>query len=593
MAQPEIVEYHVGVLVIGGGFAGTWSALRAAECGADVLLVDKAYVSRSGASTMSGGVTTAPMPGDDLESWAKEVTELGGHEGDQSWTRLVLEGQMQRVKDLDDWGVPIVREENGDIRRVVSRGGIDLRVMQYSPQAAMEVLRQRALAAGATIHDKLAIVELLTSDGEYPTKGRVCGAIGIERATGHCHVIHAKAVVLATGLMTMKGYRPIDNDSGDGWGMALRVGARITDMEFSAGGTFEVICKNYRFLNFNVALSNGVRLLNANGERFIERYDPVRLERTEQPRLISAFMVELLEGRGPVYADFTVCSDGFWEALDKARAGRPSAILTDLIPDPRAAPIPAEATWSMWNGGKGGLITDTECRTNVPGLLAAGGVSRNAPVGRHGSAGTPTAWAMTTGHRSGEIAAADAARNEHAEVNREQLATLCERLYAPLHAEASNTVDEYYREVFEIIGSPLDLMVLNAEKIERAIERFEDLRERAQGVTVTDVHSLLKVHELRTAIDIYQLVYRSMLDRTESRESFYREDYPYTDDYEWMCWHVAVKTDEGIVFTKEPIPFERFKYQPPPPERKLSSVAAVFKGVYEHATYDDRARAAR
>ena len=77
-------------------------------------------------------------------------------------------------------------------------------------------------------------------------------------------------------------------------------------MEFSGGGTFEVLNKQYRFLNFNIALSNGVRVINALGERFMERYDPVRVERTEQGRLIAASMVEMLEGRGPVYIDFTV-----------------------------------------------------------------------------------------------------------------------------------------------------------------------------------------------------------------------------------------------------------------------------------------------
>ena len=153
------------------------------------------------------------MPGDDLGQWVKELTQLGGYEGDQEWAWQVLRGQIDRVNDLDEWGVPIVREEDGRIRRVPTRGTIDIRVMQYSPQSAMEKLRERVLAAGARILDKLAIVELLTSDLEYPTKGRVCGAIGIERATGDCHVIHAKAVVLATGLMTMKGYRPVDNDS--------------------------------------------------------------------------------------------------------------------------------------------------------------------------------------------------------------------------------------------------------------------------------------------------------------------------------------------------------------------------------------------
>ncbi len=97
------------VLIIGGGFAGCWAALRAADLKATVTLVDKAYVSRSGASTMSGGITTCPLDSDDLDTWAEEFIVRGSYMCDQRWTYQLLEGQRERIKDYVRWNVPISR----------------------------------------------------------------------------------------------------------------------------------------------------------------------------------------------------------------------------------------------------------------------------------------------------------------------------------------------------------------------------------------------------------------------------------------------------------------------------------------------------
>src|SRR4051794_18388714 len=118
----ETVEIDANVLVIGGGFGGVWAALRAAELCDRVVLVDKAYVSRSGASTMSGGVTTAPMDGDDLTPWVRELIHRGTYMANQDWSWQLIEDQRERVKDLDRWGAPISRDEQGQIRRFLSRG---------------------------------------------------------------------------------------------------------------------------------------------------------------------------------------------------------------------------------------------------------------------------------------------------------------------------------------------------------------------------------------------------------------------------------------------------------------------------------------
>lgn len=585
-----VVEWlDADVLVVGGGFGGAWAALRAAQTvgeGASVILVDKGYVSRSGASTMSGGVTTAPLASDDLRSWVEELSRLGGYESNQEWAWKLLSDQRDRIQDLADWGVPIVRDPDGGIRRVASRGMLNVRAMQYSPQRAMEVLRQKALEAGVRILDKVAVSELLTSDGIYPTRGRICGAIGIGVRTGSPVAIRARCVVLATGPITLKGYRPIDNDSGDGFAMAYRAGGELMDMEFSGGGTFEFIWRNLPFNNFNIALGNGARLINAHGERFMERYDPVRYERSELSRVVAAAYVELLDGRGPVFIDLRPCSDRFWEAVAKARSGRRAALLSDTIPNPRENPVPIEPTWSMWNGGRGGLLIDLDCRTNLPGLLAAGGVARNAAVGRHGSAGTPTAFAMVSGHHAGWVAAREAATCSQVSPDPAAVEQLGRQLTAAYRPSEPDTVDAFYREVVQIVGSPLDLMVLSADTITEALARTRALRERLPEVSAATAHNLIKLQDARNTLDSFELIYSSMFDRTESRESFYREDFPYTDDQEWLCWHTARRSEAGLEFCKRPIPFERYEFQPKEPVRKLSTLAGIFRREYDPQAYE-------
>src|SRR5947207_2288887 len=118
--EPRYID--ADVLVVGGGFAGLWAALRAAERGAQVVLADKGYVSRTGCSPISGGVTTAPFPSDDLDPWVREFVQHGGYLADQDWTRQMLEDQRERVADLDRWGVPISKDADGAIRRFRSRG---------------------------------------------------------------------------------------------------------------------------------------------------------------------------------------------------------------------------------------------------------------------------------------------------------------------------------------------------------------------------------------------------------------------------------------------------------------------------------------
>ena len=178
----------------------------------------------SGCSTMTGGVTTAPFDGEDVSSWAEEFIRHGGYMCDQERAFTLLDLQRERVKDFVRWGVPIARDESGAIRRFMSRGMYNVRCLQFTPPAAMKVLRAQCEAAGVQILDRVFIDELLTSDGEYPTRGAVCGALGFHARDGRPFVLRAKQTIVATGPLSMKGTHIVDNDTGDGFSLAYRAG---------------------------------------------------------------------------------------------------------------------------------------------------------------------------------------------------------------------------------------------------------------------------------------------------------------------------------------------------------------------------------
>ena len=504
---------------------------------------------------MSGGVTTAPLDGDDLRPWVRELVHNGAYLANQDWSWQLMQDQRERVRDMADWGAPITRDENGEIRRFLSRGMLEIRCMQYNPKKTMEILRRQATERGVTIFDRVSIVELITSDGCYPTSGRVDGAVGFHTREGTFYVFRAKTTVLSTGQMSLKGLHRVDNDTGDGVRMGHNVGGRLVDMEFGFGGTFCVLEATYAFGNYNVAVAHGAKLLNRHGERFIEKYDPVRKERGELRRVVAAYLKELQEGRGPVFIDLRDCDDSYWHDLAFVRGKRGAGVLlSGQVPDPRQHPIAIEPSWSMWNSGRSGLQIDLDCRTNVPGLLASGAAAKNTAAGFHGSAGVPTAFCFTSGYRAGQTAAREAAEQPLPSLRRELVQQLRQRTFAPLDRQQGIEPDEIHDELADIMGRPSTPWCSARPASTTCSGGSTSSTSSSRAPRPTDLHQLVKTHEADSLITCCRLSYGSGRDRTESREFFYREDYPETDDENWFGWHIAQKTPSGTRFELQPIP---------------------------------------
>ncbi len=265
------------VLVVGGGLAGCWAALRARDFVDDVTLVDKGVVARAG-TTVFRHTLMAGAPEDELDRWVQDGAEHSEFMCEQPFARVLLNEEGDRIRDLAGWGVPFERDEKGDLSLSVGRGHKNSRVLLVDCRMLMEIMRAQVQAKGVRLVERVMITDLLTSDGQCPTSGRVNGAVGINTRDGQLIVFKARAVFLSTGRIGAKTHIAYcDNVTGDGQAMAFRVGAEAAGLEFNFGPHW--FCSyqgRFHLLSVLWPLqTEGAYIVNGRGERFLERYAPV------------------------------------------------------------------------------------------------------------------------------------------------------------------------------------------------------------------------------------------------------------------------------------------------------------------------------
>lgn len=552
------------VLVVGGGLAGCWAALRAAECGRSVILVEKAKVARSGCSSFSAGAMLAPLEHDDFDVWKKEIVEKGEFLNDQDWVDLFLPEQVKRLRDLERWGVPMERDAEGQLARIKGRGHVNTRIVQYHSRRLIEAVRDQARDKGVRFFERVMILDLLTSDGEYPTAGRVVGAIGIGSRTAELQCFRARVTVLsAGGLSTKTGGNFIDNITGDSLAMAFRAGAELQDMEFCSGGNLTFWERKYVANGLNMMQGYGVHFLNSKGERFMDRYDPALMERSKLSLLTQAFAKEALEGRGPIYADMRHFPDEVFEkfkrvipvpmAVFEAAGIKPKEDLIEITPNIRL----------ISESGDGGVRINTRCESNLPGLLAVGAASKVPCHGTYSVGGMNIAYCNVSGWVAGQRAAELAADLPLPSLSASQVAAVQEGALKPLKRRIGITPDDMF-ERLRRLTLKIDVIVFKKdESVRRVLKEVEAIEGELDDLVAPDAHELVKAHEARNYVLCAKLHFLASLTRNESRGWLYRVEYPYRDDAEWLKWHILKRDGaRGVLEHFESVPLDQYQLRP-------------------------------
>src|SRR5919112_841670 len=358
------------VLIIGAGLAGQRAALAAAEAGATVAILSKVHPVRSHSNAAAGGINAALNPEDSWESHAFDTVKGSDYLGDQDAIAVMCREAPGEVLHLEHLGVTFHRNEEGRLGTRAFGGASAARtyyVADITGQAIMHVLYEQLMKYSEQI---ARYEEWFSSSLALDENGECCGVVTRNVADGSMELFGAKSVILCTGG-NGQVWKPTTNAlicTGDGIAMAYRVGAKLMDMEMIQYHPTTLAGKG--FLITEGARGEGAHLLNANGERFMEKYAPNKMELASRDVVSRAEQTEINEGRG--FPDGTVALD--ITVVPKKRIHEALREILNVGRDFAGVDITQEPIHIKPGNHyvMGGVKTDTNGQTSIPGLYAAG-----------------------------------------------------------------------------------------------------------------------------------------------------------------------------------------------------------------------------
>jgi succinate dehydrogenase / fumarate reductase flavoprotein subunit len=537
------------VLIIGAGLAGQRAALAAAQSGASVAIVSKVHPVRSHSVAAAGGINAALNPEDTWESHAFDTVKGSDYLGDQDAIEIMCREAPGEILWLEHAGVTFHRNETGHLGTRAFGGASAARtyyVADITGHAILHVLYEQLMKHGDTV-DRYE--EWFTTDLLQDDDGRCIGAVCRNLRDGRMEVFNAKATILASGGAG-QAYKPTTNGlivTGDGIAQAFRIGARLMDMEMiqyhptTLAGNGLLITEGAR--------GEGAWLLNAEGERFMERYAPNKLELASRDVVSRAEQTEINEGRG--FPDGTVALD-----ITKVPRRRTLEALREIVnigrdfagTDITREPIHIKPGQHYIMGG---IKTDVDGQTTIPGLYAAGEVACVSVHGGNRLGANSLLDTLIFGRRSGEHAARIALQmpmpntpNSRLDAAEAAIAAIMNRKsggrrVAAIKNELGETMNQYVA-VFR-----------DADGLNKAHEIVRRLMEEAPEAAIDDHGSVfnqdvIAAIELGYMLECAEAIVVASIERKESRGAQFRTDFPERNDAQWLK-HIDISVNGAEV----------------------------------------------
>src|SRR3712207_4006917 len=529
------------VLIIGAGLAGQRAALAAADAGATVAIMSKVHPVRSHSVAAAGGINAALNPEDTWESHAFDTVKGSDYLGDQDAIEIMAREAPEEILHLEHIGVTFHRNEHGQLGTRAFGGASQARtyyVADITGQAILHVLYEQLMKYSAKV-DRYE--EWFTTSLIQDPEGNCVGCIARDIRTGVMEIFRAKNVILASGGCG-QAFKPTTNGlivTGDGISQAYRVGAPLMDMEMVQYHPTTLVENG--FLITEGARGEGAHLLNGDGERFMEKYAPNKLELASRDVVSRAEQTEINEGRGAgpdgvgIYLDVTVVpKKRTLEALREiVNIGKDFAG-TDITKDPIL--IRPGQHYIM-----GGVKTDAWGATPVQGLYAAGEVACVSVHGGNRLGANSLLDTLIFGRRAGEHAAKRAlnmpmpeSRIGDAELRRD-VAEIDEIIARPRTGRRISAIKDE-------LGTAMNKYVAvfrEEDGLRQAHEIVRRLKEEAQTAWIDDRgtvfnQDVLGAIELGYLLDCAEATVLSAIERKESRGAQFRTDFPERNDDEWL-----------------------------------------------------------
>ena len=524
---PALTTLETDVLVIGGGFAGCFAAIKAVEAGARVLMAVKGRTGRSGLTPWANSwFVFKDTRGVTREQYLQQFVLSGEYLNNMDFVEILMAESYDRYLEVSSWGAQTGREyyyQPGTVTRSIEVVG------------SGDAMRKKAVASGVRLLERVMIASLIKP------QDKVIGAVGFHMESGRPYAILAKATIMCAGPASFKplgmGY-PCSAATADGDAMAYRAGAEISGKEFND--------------------AHPARRANPLAEPEPSPMRPATEMGGGPPSAPGP--VEKLEGRGlglRIQSAYAVSTGGL--PMDSkylfALGGPPGA--AGGGPPGLFANSPGYSTPGMSNHKGEGVFPQDLCgASNVAGLWAAGdGLCSMQNGAGYAGFGCSCAGSAVQGARAGR-AAAEYAQGEGApEIEATRLEALRQEMLDPL-SRPRGFSPAWVTRVLQGIMFPYYVMyVKEKSRLETALSQIMYLQEKyAAQLKVDDPHGLRLAHETRNMLLNAEMKLRAGLAREESRGTHYREDFPLRDDADWLCWVKLAEKDGKMAVVKHPLP---------------------------------------
>ncbi|MGX9419126.1 FAD-binding protein [Vibrio sp. WJH972] len=536
----ELITLETDVLVVGGGFAGCFASIKAAEAGANVIMAVKGRTGRSGLTPWANSW----FVWDDFdgaltrEDYIKQFVLSGEYLNNLDFSNLLMDESMDRLLELQSWGTKtgLTHEHEGGRPYYYQPGSVSRSVEHVG---GGDPMRRKALEVGVEMLERVMFVELLKDED------KVIGGIGFHMESGQPYAVLAKATILCTGPSSLKpvgmGY-PCSSATADGDAMAIRAGAQISGKEFN--DAHPSMPYNYLYperKEKKSALSLGGGPPSQDGP-----FDPNKLNGSALG-LRTDMAIGFDRGGFPIHPDYA-------RPPGVAQGEKPPMGIPDGLPPPPPGhpaggppPFKGFSTVGMGNHkGEGVFPRDINGRSSVEGLWAAGDAMCSMQNGAgYSGFGSSSSGSSVQGARSGWAAAEYIKTQEAPKLTSERLNEYLQAVIFPYNNRQGYNPNWVTRLMQGIMFPYYVLYVKDQDRMEIALKQIKYLQKKfANNLKVENFHELRNAHECRNMLLNAEMKLIAGMARKESRGTHYREDYPYRDDKNFLAW-VTLTLNEG------------------------------------------------